>query len=103
MRSAIVRHGQILGLVVLLTLGLANQARAQIGVGIWARTDAHGNGMTMTVEVCCNGGRRLIYRIPSPGQPVTMMTVDSPMNGTEVPALVNGQPSGSTMAITRVD
>jgi len=31
------------------------------------------------------------------------MIVDSPMNGTEVPALIGGKPSGETMAITRVD
>ena len=32
-----------------------------------------------------------------------MMIVDSPMNGTEVPALIGGKPSGETMAIRRVD
>jgi hypothetical protein len=37
------------------------------------------------------------------GQPASTMTVDSPMNGTEVPALVGGKPTGSTMAIKRVD
>ena len=31
------------------------------------------------------------------------MAVDSPMNGTEVPVLVGGKPSGEMMAITRVD
>jgi hypothetical protein len=31
------------------------------------------------------------------------MTIDSPMNGTEVPAMIGGKPSGETMAITRVD
>ena len=36
-------------------------------------------------------------------QPATTMTVDSPMDGTEVPALLAGKPSGETMAITRVD
>src|SRR5258706_15114651 len=98
MRSAIVRHGQILGLVVLLTLGLANQARAQIGVGIWARTDAHGNGMTMTVEVCCNGGRRLIFPKPGPRHAAGVLAVGSPRNGTGGPAPVYGRPSGPRMA-----
>ena len=37
------------------------------------------------------------------GQPASTMTVDSPMNGTEVPALIDGKPSGETMAIKRVD
>jgi hypothetical protein len=31
------------------------------------------------------------------------MTVDSPMDGTEVPTLVDGKPSGQTMAIKRID
>ena len=31
------------------------------------------------------------------------LTVDSPMDGTEVPALVGGKPSGETMAIKRLD
>jgi hypothetical protein len=31
------------------------------------------------------------------------LVVDSPMDGTEVPALVGGKPSGETMAIKRVD
>ena len=31
------------------------------------------------------------------------MTVDTPMNGTAVPALIAGKPSGETMAIKRVD
>jgi len=85
-------------------MGRASQAYAQLGVGNWARTDDKGMGMTMTVEVCCNGGRRLIYHVPAMGgQPATMLTVDSPMNGTEAPAMVGGKPSGETMAIQRID
>jgi hypothetical protein len=37
------------------------------------------------------------------GQRASTMTVDSPMNGTEVPALVAGKPSAEAMAIKRVD
>jgi hypothetical protein len=58
----------------------------------------------MTVAPCCNGGFRLTYQIPAvSGQPAMQLVVDSPMDGTEVPALVGGKPSGETMAITRVD
>ena len=88
----------------LLAVGWASQAHAQLAVGTWARTDLAAVGMTMTVEVCCNGGLRLTYHVPAMGgQPAATMTVDSPMNGTEVPVLVNGKPSGETMAIKRVD
>jgi hypothetical protein len=97
--------GRLVGSVVfLMAVGWTSQAYAQLGVGNWARTDDKGMGMTMTVEVCCDGGRRLIYHVPARGgQPAMMLTVDSPMNGTEVPAMVGGKPSGETMAIKRID
>jgi hypothetical protein len=60
--------------------------------------------MTLTVEACCNGGLRLTYHIPAMGdQPAATLTVDSPMDGTEVPVLLNDKPSGETMALKRVD
>ena len=91
-------------LALLLALGWASAARAQIAVGNWARTDSAGMGMTLTVEACCNGGLRLTYHIPAMGdQPAATLTVDSPMDGTEMPVLLNGKPSGETMAIKRVD
>ena len=94
-----------IGVVVFLgAVGAASVAHAQIGVGTWARTDATGGGLTMTVEACCQGGFRLTYHVPTQrGQPAMSMVIDSPMNGTEVPALVGGKPSGQTMAIKRVD
>lgn len=54
----------------------------------------------MTVEACCNGGRRLTYRLGNSGQ---VMVVESPFDGGEVPVLLNGKPSGETMAIKRLD
>jgi hypothetical protein len=90
---------------LLLALGWAGQAHAQLGAGTtWLRTDAQGKGIVLTLEACCNGGLRFIWQIPSMGgQPASTMTVDSPMNGTEAPAVVGGKPTGQTMAITRVD
>ena len=88
----------------LSAVGWASQAHAQFGVGTWVRTDAQAKGLTMTVEACCNGGLRLIYQVPAAAdQPPVTMTVDSPMDGTEVPTLVGGKPSGQTMAVKRVD
>ena len=91
--------------VFLSAAGWADQAHAQLGVGsTWVRTDPQGKGITLTVEACCNGGLRLIYQIPlAANQPATTVTVDSPMDGTEAPALFGGKPSGETMAIKRVD
>jgi hypothetical protein len=54
----------------------------------------------MTVEACCGTGRRLIYLVPGAAAP---MTVESPFNGSEVPVLLAGKPTGQTMAITQTD
>jgi hypothetical protein len=97
--------GRLVGSVVLLmAVGWTSQAYAQLGVGNWERTDEKGKGFTMTVEACCNGGRRLIYHMPAMGgQPAMTLTFDSPMNGTEVTVMVGGKPSQETMAIKRID
>jgi hypothetical protein len=94
----------IIGTVAGLSLVVGiHQALAQFSAGNWLRTDAKGVGMTMTAEPCCNGGRRLTYHIVNSKQPTVTMVVNSPMDGTEVPVLVDGKPSGETMAIKRVD
>ena len=81
-------------------IGSAGALRAQIGIGTWARVSdsSAGPGMTMTVQACCNGGLRLVYHVGN-----VVLTVESPMDGTEVPMLVAGKPSGETIAIKRVD
>jgi hypothetical protein len=105
MRSVATTKRLICSVAFLSAVGWANQAHAQFGVGsTWVRTDSQGKGITMTVQACCNGGLRLIYQIPTiASQPATTLTVDSPMDGTEVPSLVGGKPSGQTMAVKRLD
>ena len=89
MRSVVSTKRWIGGVALLMAVGWASTAHAQFGVGTWLRTDAQGKGITMTVEPCCNGGFRLIYHVPATsGQQPMTLTVDSPMDGTEVPALV---------------
>ena len=58
--------------------------------------------MTLIVEACCNGGRRLIYRVAMSGT-TTVLTVETRLDGRDAPVMVNGKPSAETMAITRVD
>jgi hypothetical protein len=104
MRFATVVTRFVCGAAFLWTLGWASPAHAQLGVGEWVRTDAAGKGMTMTVAACCKGGFRLTYQVPiGNGQPPLILTVDLPMDGTEVPTLVAGKPTGQTMSATRVD
>ena len=105
MRSAVATKRLICSVAFLSAVGLAHQVHAQLGVGTtWVRTDAKGKGITMTVQACCNGGLRFVWLIPPMGgQPAVTMTVDSPMDGTEVPTIVGGKPSGQAMALKRVD
>jgi hypothetical protein len=104
MRSATVVTRFICGAAFLSTLGWGSPAHAQLGVGEWVRTDAAGKGMTMTVAACCKGGFRLTYSVPiANGQPPLTLTVDLPMDGTEVPTMSAGKPTGQTMSAKRVD
>ena len=104
MRSAPVVTRFICGAALLTTLGWGSPVYAQLAVGEWARTDAAGGGMTMTVAACCKGGYRLTYHIPvANGQPALTVIVDLPMDGTEVPTLSAGKPTGQTMSVTRID
>ena len=83
-------------------IGWVTSAHAQIGVGTWIRTitPATPGDITMIVEACCNGGRRLTYRFGAVKQ---VMLIESAFDGKEVPVLFDGKPSGETMAITLVD
>jgi hypothetical protein len=92
------------GAALLWTLGWGSPAPAQLAVGEWARTDARGKGMTMTVTLCCKGGYRLTYHVPiGNGQPPLILTVDLPMDGSEAPTLSGSKPTGQTMAAKRLD
>lgn len=90
------------GALALWVLGSPSAASAQAGVGTWERQGAQrpGQPLMMTVEACCGSGRRLTYKIPGLD---AVLTVESPFNGTEVPVLMGGKPSGETMAITQTD
>jgi hypothetical protein len=91
-----------LAVVAFCAISSASSASAQAGVGTWERQGVQtpGQPLTMTVEACCGAGRRLTYRVP---EIEAFVTVESPFNGTEVPVLFAGKPSGETMAITQVD
>lgn len=91
------------GVALLGALGSARSLHAQLGVGTWVRqATASMPSMTMTVEACCNGGRRLIYRVEINGTK-TLLTLESRFDGSDAPVLMDGKPSGETMAIKRVD
>jgi len=89
---------QALTVSALLVAPAPEVLTAQLGVGTWVRTDLAGVQMTMTVEPCCSSGFRLTYHVAN-----VVMTVASPMDGRAVPVLIDGKPSGETMAIKRLD
>ena len=88
-------------LCVLFALRSGSSLQAQFSVGTWVQT-APMRGLTMTVEDCCNGGRRLIFNITL-GQKTQTMMVESRFDGSDAPVLVDGKPNGETMALKRVD
>lgn len=92
------------GAAVFGAIGTAAVLHAQLEIGNWVRTDLPaGTKMSMTVQACCNGGRRLIYHVEGANQPPMEMTIDSGLDGKDAPVIVGGKPNGQTMAITRVD
>ena len=94
------------GVMLVSAFGMPGAMQAQLGVGTWERQSDKGSkgvgSMTMTVEPCCKGGYKLTYHIAFNGV-TSVMKVESPFDGTAVPVLVDGKPSGETMSITRVD
>src|SRR5262245_31640984 len=91
------------GVLILLTDSAALEA--QMVVGTWVRTPtktAPGT-MTMKVEPCCGSGYKLTYRFDVGQQQTTLMTVASPFDGSEVPVMVDGKPTGETRSIKRID
>jgi len=90
------------GIVMLWALAPPAAVRAQLSIGTWVKSGGSGAGaLTMTIEACCNGGRRIIYRIN--GRSDVLTTVESPLDGSDVPVLTAGKPTGETMGIKRVD
>jgi hypothetical protein len=89
-------------LAAFLTIVSPNALRAQGAVGTWVKQSGRmgAGAMSMTVEACCNGGRRLIYHVAGSDM---VLTVESPLDGSDVPVMIAGKPSGQTMGIKRVD
>ena len=85
-------------IAVLMTLA-PGRLQAQYSVGTWVQS-APMKGLTMAVQECCNGGRRLTFHLTL-GQQQQTFTVESRFDGSDVPVLVDGKPNGETMALKR--
>jgi hypothetical protein len=73
--------------------------------GTWIlRGSTPGSSLTMKVEEVGTGWK-LTHRVVGPDAPAasTVSTVLTPLDGKEVPVLVNGKPTGQTMGIKKID
>jgi hypothetical protein len=87
----------------LVAVASARPALAQLEAGTWVREAADKMpSMTLTIEACCNGGRRLTYHVPL-GKTEALLIVETRLDGKDAPVTMAGQPSPQTMAIRRDD
>jgi len=88
----------------LCLLALASSAWPQLAVGTWNK---RGDRPTLLMIIEPAGGAtKITYKVLTPdGKPLPHadMTLVTQLDGNEVPVLVNGKPSGETMAIRRID
>ena len=85
--------------VCLLSLSPLVQADS-LPIGTWVQRDGV---LTMTVEETGNGVQ-FTYKLVGPdGSASTIMSILSRLDGTDVPVLINGKPSGQTMGIRTID
>jgi hypothetical protein len=99
-RSATVRL--LMSLVFTMLLGrAAPAAAADSPIGTWVKKTEPGKpAMTLTIEAWGAGKGKLTWNIKEPAMALTILAA---MDGSEAPLLINGKPSGETMAIKLVD
>ena len=88
----------------LCQLALVSSAWSQVADGTWNKRGDHPT-MSMMIETD-RTGMKITYKMLKPdGKPLpqAIMTLMTQLDGNEVPVLVNGKPSGETMAIRRID
>jgi hypothetical protein len=94
--------------LVLVLLSVGPLVATDLVIGTWvAQPDPEhptsGPPLTMTIEASGKSGRKITYRVAGPNGADVVSTIDSPMDGTDAPLLLNGKPTGQTMGIKRVD
>jgi hypothetical protein len=86
--------------VAVFAVAMASQAQAQLAAGTWVMRESPQISM---VVVPRGSGYSITYHIRgSDGKPITM-TLQTPLDGSETPFLINGKPTGQTYAGRRVD
>ena len=91
--------------IAVCLVALAAGARAQIAPGTWIKRGGRPPGLIMIVEPA-GAGLKITYRINgADGKPMKqgLMTIVTMLDGKEAAVLVDGKPSGETMAIKHID
>ena len=87
--------------VVGLLAGGRRAAAADSPLGTWTKTGDDRRGqMTLTIERWGKGGAKLVYRMMGTN---VVLTLETPLDGSDAPLLRNGPPTGETMGIKRLD
>jgi hypothetical protein len=95
-------HGMVL---VVWLLSLSSMVGADsLWSGTWVLSENPPGGRLMMSVEEVGTGWKLTYKVVGPTAAAsTVSTVLTPLDGKEAPVLVNGEPSGQTMAIKRID
>jgi hypothetical protein len=100
MRSSLTVLFSLVAFAFLAAVGSHVDA-ADSPIGTWLKKAEGGKPeMTMTVEAWGNGKGKLTYRIKGTD---FVLTVVSALDGSDAEVLINGKPSGETMAIKLID
>jgi hypothetical protein len=82
-------------------MGASPAAAADSPIGTWLKKSETGKpAMTLTIEEWRPGKAKLTWRIPMSKM---VMTLASALDGNDAPLLIDGKPSGETMAVKLVD
>ena len=86
---------------LVLSMGSSPAVAADSPIGTWAKKGEAGKpGITLTIEEWGPGKAKLTWRMSASKM---VMTLTSALDGSEAPLLIDGKPSGETMAVKLVD
>ena len=86
--------------LAVFAVAMTSGASAQLAAGTWVMRETP--RVSMVVEPMGSGYSVIYHIVASDGKPITM-TLQTPLDGSETPFLVNGKPTGQTYAGKRVD
>jgi hypothetical protein len=94
----------VMVLVAVLLVGAPPAAAAGSPVGTWVKKAVPGQPeITLIIEAWGTGQAKLVYKFKGMGMDGNTMSIVSGLDGKDAPVLLNGKPTGQTMAITLTD